>query len=786
VIPPDRAAGPKPAREPRTLERLSSWPFQFVPWRVACPAILVLLFLAGHLPFLPASLEDLDSINFALGVRHFDVAHHQPHPPGYPLFILAARVANVVVGPEAKALSLVGIVAGALGAWALVALFRAFRRADHAAWPCAAALVAVTSPLYWFTASRPLSDMAGLAAALGVQALTLAAPSSPLSQLTPLSPERLLRLEGITRATLIASSFLAGLATGIRSQVAWLTVPLIVLTIARWRPDDRSRTAAGAVAAYILGGLIWGVPLVALTGGPSAYWHALFSQGAEDLTGITMLWTKPTPRQLALALYYAFIAPWAAWPCATAVLIFAAIGAARMRRVARSALWTLAAAFVPYLCFDLVFQETITTRYALPLVVPIAYLAVRGLASIPRGAALTLGAGLVGVNLALAASHVWWYSRVEAPAFRLIGDMRVSTRNLARTPLRAPVLAMHRREELDLRRPIQWVSGGMPQISAHLPAPPKHEWLELVKYWNGGGRAPVWFVADPLRSDLALVDHRRPHGSYFWPLRFPVLVGGIRPNTMEWYTLDLPGWYLGEGWALTPETAGVAQEDGRGPGIAPIQGWVRRRADAAVMMIGGRNMTPAPSRLRLEIDGRLVDERDVAPGFFLQMLDLPPGALAGSGEYAAMTLAAGSNRLAIEQFDVQSRGSVMFGFGDGWYEPEYNPSTGSAWRWTSDRATLNVRAGGHPLMLRVRGETELFATTSHVIIRTGDRILAREAIGSTMSLSIGIPSDMVGGAETRITIETDRIHVPAERSWRSRDRRRLGLRVYECRVTPVS
>jgi hypothetical protein len=43
---------------------------------------LAAIFLAAHLPFLPASPEDLDSINFALGVRHFDVAHNQPHPPG--------------------------------------------------------------------------------------------------------------------------------------------------------------------------------------------------------------------------------------------------------------------------------------------------------------------------------------------------------------------------------------------------------------------------------------------------------------------------------------------------------------------------------------------------------------------------------------------------------------------------------------------------------------------------------------------------------------------------------
>src|SRR6266550_508496 len=85
---------------------------------------LAALFLAAHLAFLPASLEDLDSINFALGVRHFDVAHHQPHPPGYPLFILAGKTAHRVISSEAQSLAAVSAVAGALSVVALVVLFR--------------------------------------------------------------------------------------------------------------------------------------------------------------------------------------------------------------------------------------------------------------------------------------------------------------------------------------------------------------------------------------------------------------------------------------------------------------------------------------------------------------------------------------------------------------------------------------------------------------------------------------------------------------------------------------
>ena len=106
----------------------------------------------------------------------------------------------------------------------------------------------------------------------------------------------------------------------------------------------------------------------------------------------------------------------------------------------------------------------------------------------------------------------------------------------------------------------------MPGVSRRLPAPPQHEWLELVKYWNGGGQNEVWFVADPARTDVALIDRASARVMpYRWPLQHHELIGGVRPDVMDWYRIRQPGWYLGEGWALTPETAGIAEADGRGP-----------------------------------------------------------------------------------------------------------------------------------------------------------------------------------------------------------------------------
>lgn len=736
--------------------------------------LLAAVFLAAHIAYLPASLEDLDSINFAFGIQHFDVAHHHPHPPGYPLFILAGKAVRTVVGSEAHALAAISAIAGALSVFALVTLFR---RIDPARCVPGSAIMAtlltVTAPLFWFAASRPLSDLAGLAAALGVQAFTLAAT---------------------TPAAVAVAAFLAGFGTGLRSQVAWLTVPLLVLTILRLR---KRGTAPFSVAlwsgwAFLLGLLVWAIPLVVLSGGLRAYWHALFDQGAEDLTGIKMLWTTPTLHQLALALGREFVAPWSTPVVAAVVVALAIAGALRMIRVSRGPLLTLTVAFLPYLVFDLLFQETVTTRYALPIVVPTAYLAMRGLAASAeagplRPVAVVVAGALALFNMQVAGTALAGYSAVAAPAFRLLGDMRdVSPASAVRA---RPVLAMHRRETMDLRGPIAWTGGDLPGSPQRLPVLPQHEWLELVKYWNGGGRDEVWFVADPARTDVALLDRASAQTQvYRWPLQRHELVGGVRPDIMDWLRIRQPGWYLGEGWALTPETAGVAAADGRGPDRAPIEGWIRRRHEPLTLMIGGRNLSSpaAPARVTIAIDGRAIAEPVAAPGFFLRMIALPADALSGIGDYAHVTVAAGAH-VAIEQFDAQSADHVVFGYDDGWNEAEFSEALG-LWRWTTDRATLRVHAAGRALELAVRGEAPIVShwRPAHVRIRAGGTIVFEDTLFTHFDLRVRIPAALVSGDESTITIETDRTSVPAEGLRRSPDHRRLGLRVFDCEVRQIS
>src|SRR5689334_24274888 len=59
------------------------------------------------------SMWDWDEALFCLGMRDYNVVQHHPHPPGYPLFILAGRFVKLFVHSDLLALQIVVMLTGA-------------------------------------------------------------------------------------------------------------------------------------------------------------------------------------------------------------------------------------------------------------------------------------------------------------------------------------------------------------------------------------------------------------------------------------------------------------------------------------------------------------------------------------------------------------------------------------------------------------------------------------------------------------------------------------------------
>jgi hypothetical protein len=580
---------------------------------------------------------------------------------------------------------------------------------------------------------------------------------------------------------LVAGAFLSALAIGVRSQTFVLTVPLLAWAFVLPGCGISVRQRVTAVGAAVAGGLIWAIPLIAASGGLSEYMTALGSQAGEDFSGVVILWTVRSARVAAQALVYTFLWPWGSpWLGALVVSLAVAGALLVLWRSPRTAV-VLAVAFVPYAAFHLLFHEIVTVRYALPLVIPVAYLFVVALERLAIKGAMPIAASalaLAGLVQAVAPSLI--YARTASPAFRAFAD--VKQLNDSRTPIGMHAFA---------RRVAEWDEGAL--FGRVLKARHGREWLAAVEALRA---APsILFVADPRRTDLALFDPNSllRRGSYTWGFSEPPFVGGARPGSTDLFSIESPGWMLDRGWALTAEVSGVTERDGGGPHRRPSIAWIRTRPDPAVLVVGGRHLGAAgepPAEISVAIGDRVVAQLTATPGFFVERADLPAGALAAAEPFVLLQVTSRAAdgggrevRVALEQFDVQSGAVPMFAFEEGWLEPEYNPMTAAAWRWMSDRSVLWVRPVDRDVTLTLSGESPLRYYDDAPVLRVtvGDAVVGEFRPSSDFTHEITLPHAALAASDGRVVITSDRHFVPGERDG-SPDKRRLSVRVYSVGV----
>jgi len=281
--------------------------------------------VVSRIPSRAHLLPTWDAVQFALALERYDIVAHQPHPPGYVLYVAAARIVDVFVG-DATA-SLVWLSIAASGA----AVFFVYRLAWMMYGRLSAAVAAIglaTSPLFWFYGE------------VGLPYAVEAALTAMVAMLT--WPARCGRARAV-----MASAVGLGLAGGVRQSLLPLFVPLWATTA--WAGMRRVGPLAAGGALMALTTALWLVPMLHLAGGASAYLSAsaeLFDSTVRQTTVMAPGWAwLGTARALAEAavLGLGLLLPVVFWAAARAV-----------RSGFRSREWFLLAwslpALVVYLC----------------------------------------------------------------------------------------------------------------------------------------------------------------------------------------------------------------------------------------------------------------------------------------------------------------------------------------------------------------------------------------------------------------------------------------------------
>jgi hypothetical protein len=533
-----------------------------------------------------ASLWDWDEALFTTSMRDYDVVLHHPHPPGFPLYIVAARMVRFLAASDFRALQLVTL----LGAMALFPLVVAYARELRISFPTAlfAALLFSFFPNLWFYGGTAFSDIPATAVTMAACLFLLRGSRS--------------------RRDYYLGALLLGVATGFRSQSLLIgCAPALAATVARLTDPSagiRRRWSDVAVACAI------GATVIAISYGGAAWASSDPPYGYLRTCAAVQEWVKKVdsylnPHRPALhaLLGEFFVRPMRAGRIDIVVSVLASIGV--LVAVVRRKIGVLLAilTFAPFMLLAwLLLDYNSIARYSVAYVAVHALLAAEGAAALGRPfSRLRRGLPLVVEGMILivvTADYAAW----TLPALR-------EARRLAPTEAAMRWIGSHTRRD----SPVVVAADVAPFAVCDLPSR-RLDIVDLDRVPVIPDAGSVWYVTEGAGFSPRSRLFARPHGR-IWELArrryFEVAVG---PATD--LMVFASGWYGREG-------------DGRNGWQ-----WMGRRGVILLQPVAGRGRlaldVSAPSQLvgqatmTIRFNGAVADRVLIAGDPVERTLDLIP------------------------------------------------------------------------------------------------------------------------------------------------------------------
>ncbi len=485
-------------------------------------------------PALSRTLWDWDEALFLIALRDYDVTAYHPHPPGFPLFVAAAKLLPL---DSFHALQAIAAIASCLVFPAAFFLARELRANAFVA--IGSGLLLAFLPNVWFYGGTALSDVPSMVLSMLAAALLLRGRRSD--------------------AALIAGAVALGIAAGVRPQNLLIgAVPFALALYAR-----RRTAMIGAVIIAAIVAISYGAA-ASLSGGWDVYRDTL-ARHAKYIRETDSFVAPLRPSLLRVSDDF-FVRPFRMPAINIALTLLAAVAMLRRRPHALLAL----AIFGPFALFawlSLDFHSA--SRFSIAYMPLVAILAAEGLEAIPR-------VRVAALAMLVALTIVW-----TAPALRV-----------AHRTASPPVAAIDWiRAHLDPVTAIVYVDERVaPHAEALLPeyerrlagvGPPAvgHEHAPVVLLREGASNAPGAVTFARGREPLASIARPRYFEASVLPARRIVFAEG-------WYGEEGPPrapwrWMSRRSRAILPPFAGRARLLLRF--IAPADAVIEVRVDGRLL-----------------------------------------------------------------------------------------------------------------------------------------------------------------------------------------------------------